>query len=164
MTTGKDISANEFETLVFKAARGGGLPLGHAEDLAAAARFLDADGLTRCPCSGDHPAAITIQTALDFVLAGEGPQTVEGDAALINAYVAAAQTVWKRRLNWTQTQTGARFDAFENTPSDPAQTIGRRVISADLAAHLSDMASKLLVPETQASREAGAGAGLTDND
>ena len=158
------ISANEVETLVLKAARGGGLPLGCAEDLAAAARYLDLDALTRCPCSGEDPDVIAVQTALDFVMAGEGPQTVEGDRVLIHAYVLAAQTAWGKRLVWSETETGAIFERFDDTPVPPAQPLGRRTLSPDLAAHLSELAARLLVPETDASRLAGAGAGLTDND
>ena len=156
MTHPGAISANEVETLVLKAARGGGLPLGCAEDLAAAARYLDLDGLTRCPCSGEDPDVIAVQTALDFVM--------EGDRVLIHAYVLAAQTAWGKRLVWSETETGAIFERFDDTPVPPAQPLGRRTLSPDLAAHLSELAARLLVPETDASRLAGAGAGLTDND
>jgi len=159
-----DVSANEVETLIVKAARGGGLPLGCAEDLATAARYLDLAALGKCPCSGDPPMAMAIQTALDFVMAGEGPKTVRADAALITAFVAAAQTAWQKHLIWTSTDTGAVFERFEERAPEHQPPLGRRAIPADLAAHLKDMASKLLVPESEASRLGGAGAGLTDND
>ncbi|MCF2872401.1 DUF3726 domain-containing protein [Octadecabacter sp. G9-8] len=164
MNDPKTMSSNEVETLVFKAARGGGLPLGYAEDLATATQYLDLESLTRCPCSGARPDAIAIQTALDFVMAGDAPQTVGADAGLIQAYVAAAQRCWQKRLIWNATATGAVFEKFEDSSPDMSMKQGRRSVQPDLAKHLSEMAAKLLVPETDASRAAGAGAGLTDND
>jgi hypothetical protein len=159
-----DISANEVETLVYKAARGGGIALGCAEDIAMAARYMDLDQLTQCPCRGDDPVCVSIQTALDFVVAGEGPQTVEGDGALIASYVAAAQVAWQQRLIWTSSKAGATFERFEKMPPKQSSAKGRRAIKPELSAHLAEMAAKLLVPETEASRAAGAGAGMTDND
>jgi hypothetical protein len=164
MTAAKDTSANEVETLIFKAARGGGLPLGYAEDLAAAARYLNLNDLTKCPCSGDMSDVAAIQTALDFVVAGDGPQTVKGDEALITAFVASAEAMWDRTLVWTATTTGAVFERFETTPPDLKNLLGRRMIAPTLTAHLTEMAEKLLVPETETSRLSGAGAGLADND
>lgn len=163
MTEGVEYSANEIETLVLKAARGGGLPLGLAEDLALAAGYLDFDKLALCPChsGGD---AYAIPRALDLLMAGQGPQTVQADAASIAAYVVLAQHQTGQTLVWTATSSGAVFERFE--PRDPVAIapLGRRILPDSLNAHLIEMASKNLVPETESSRLAGAGAGLTDND
>lgn len=164
MTAGIEKSANEIETLVLKAARGGGLALGLAEDLAAAAAYLDLDDLTTCPCTGDRPAAHQISTALDLVAAGAGPQVVVADRALIIAYVTAFEAQMRQRVEWSAQDNGAVFHAVVPATSTSPKRSGRRNISTGSATHLADMAAKLLVPETDASRRAGAGAGLTDND
>jgi len=163
MTQAPEMSANEVEALVLKAGRGGGLALGYAEDLSAATAYLDLAALTQCPCHAG--AAQALPAALDLVAAGEGPQTVTADAALIAAYVAVAQQQYGR-LTWNPTPTGAEFIAFDaNTaPTSTPERMGRRVLSPDLLAHLTDLYQKILVPETEASRAAGAGAGLNDND
>jgi hypothetical protein len=163
MTDRLEKSANEIEALVLKAARGGGLSLGLAEDLAMATAFLDLDQLAICPCHKSG-AATVIPTALDRVAAGEGAQTVVADRATLDAYVASIEHDTGQTLVWNATPTGAVFQRFE--PSKPvARTIkGRRVIPAALNDHLTDMAAKTLVPETESSRIGGAGAGLTDND
>lgn len=154
-------SANEIEGLVLKAARGGGLALGLAEDLCAATAFLDLDALTRCPC--DKGDAAGLSAAIDALVAGQGAQPVQGDAALIHAYVAAwaAQTGQHIDVDWTE--DGAVLKAVSPTATPPS-SLGRRDVPHVLNAHLVDMGAKLLVPETEASRAAGAGAGLTDND
>lgn len=161
---GQDTSANEVETLVLKAARGGGLALGYAEDLAAAVRFLDLDTLTKCPCAGERSDVAVVQCALDRVVSGEGAQKVDADLALIVAMIAASEIAWGKRLIWSETATGAVFERFDDGPADLPTAFGRRAVSDALGDHLRAMAAKLLVPETDASRAAGAGAGLSDND
>lgn len=156
-------SANEIEALVLRAARGGGLPLGLAEDLAMATAYLDLDQIATCPCHKGG-SATSIPTALDLVAAGEGPQTVVADRATIDAYVASVEHHTKQTLIWEATATGAIFQRFEPIKLTLHTPKGRRVLPAALSDHLTDMAAKTLVPETDASRMGGAGAGLTDND
>ncbi len=163
MTDRFEKSANEIEALVFKAARGGGLPLGLAEDLAMATAFLDLDQLANCPCQ-KGAAATAIPTALDFVAAGEGPQSVVADRATIDAYVASVEHQTQQTLVWDVTATGAVFQRFEPTIPASHPPEGRRVLPTVLNDHLTEMAAKTLVPETESSRIGGAGAGLTDND
>jgi hypothetical protein len=163
MTDRIEKSANEIEALVLKAARGGGLQLGLAEDLAMATAFLDLDQLEICPCHKDG-AATVIPTALDLVAAGGGPQSVVADHATIDAYIALVEHHTHQTLVWEATPTGAVFQRFEATKPVVHAAKGRRVLSAALSDHLTDMASKILVPETETSRIGGAGAGLTDND
>lgn len=163
MSDAQEKSANEIEALVLKAARGGGLPLGLAEDLAMAAAYLNLDRLTACPCSNGG-AAFAIPRALDAVAAGNGPKTVEADAALIEAYVANAEVHFGRPLVWEATSNGARFHQFEERATAEHAPLGRRIIPQDLSTHLHDLAVQTHVPETESSRAGGAGAGLTDND
>lgn len=155
-----EMSANEAETLVLKAARGGGLPAGLAEDLALAAGFTDLGSLSRCPC--DSGAAQAIPSAIDMVLAGSGPQSVDADAALVAGYVAARALQTDIQVSCTVQDNAVIIQARGGPPHLPR--LGRRTLSQSIAAHLHDMAAKTLVPETESSRIAGAGAGLTDND
>lgn len=154
-------SANEIEGLVLKAARGGGLPLGHAEDLASAAAYLDLDGLTECPVKTG--AALALPLALDAIMLGKGPQEVPCEAVVMTAYAKAAEAVMGRTLKWQETRDGVVIEAF-TAPCGAPDPLGRRDVPEALLTHLEELAAKTLVPETEASREAGAGAGLTDND
>ena len=163
MSNARSNSANEIEALVLKAARGGGLPLGLAEDLAMATAYLDLDALRTCPCTHGG-AAFEIPQALDAVAAGNGPKTVEADAVLIAAYVANSEVHLGKTLDWETTPSGATFHRFGvKTPVEHAP-LSRRVIPQDLCTHLNELAQKTHVPETESSRAGGAGAGLTDND
>ena len=155
-----EMSANEVEMLVLKAARGGGCPMGLAEDLAAAVAYVDLNALQVCPC--DSGAVRAVPAALDDVLADGQAQTVAAERSLVQAYVAALAG-----------QTGLAVEGGEVGPvtvrpvsgtGDAPAALGRRILRADLLAHLQDMAARTLVPETESSRAAGAGAGLTDND
>lgn len=157
-----EMSANEIEMLVLKAARGGGCPLGLAEDLAVAIGFVDLEELSRCPC--DSGAVEAIPSALDRLVTDGTAQKLRADPALVAGYVAA----FSRQIG-----TVAVEDAHDGTvtmapaalpPATDPRPLGRRVLRPDLLAHLQDMAARTLVPETEASRVAGAGAGLTDND
>lgn len=163
MTDPHEKSANEIEALVLKAARGGGLPLGLAEDLAMATAYLDLDQLATCPCQKGG-SATSIPTVFDLVAVGEGPQTIDADRATIDAYVASVEHHTEQTLIWEVTATGAIFQRFEPTKPTVHTPQGRRVLPAALSDHLTDMAAKILVPETDTSRMGGAGAGLTDND
>lgn len=154
-------SANEIEALVLKAARGGGVPLGHAEDLAAASGYLDLDALTVCPCK-EGDGALEIPRAIDSVLAGIGPQMVVAQGGVVAAYCAAVTAQTGEPLDWAETPDGIVIERSEK--GDLPKPLGRRVIPQALADHLAEMAAKTLVPESEASRQAGAGAGLTDND
>ncbi|SLN43758.1 DUF3726 domain-containing protein [Pseudooctadecabacter jejudonensis] len=152
------LSANEIEALVLKAARGGGCPLGVAEDLAAATGYLDLNALTECPCHTG--AASAIIEAFDAALAHGRATALTADAPLIAALLAARDDP---RLSIDVTSGGAVISTHGN-PVQPPDRLGRRTVRADLLDHLNDMAARILVPETEASRAAGAGAGLTDND
>lgn len=168
-----DISANELEALVLKAARGGGCPAGLAEDLSAAMAFVDLEDLTCCPC--DTGAVSRVPAALDAVQAHGAAQVVRADDALVRGYVqAAAQTDGALfqceavadgvMIRHADPATDGQSAQSPQSPMSPSAPLGRRKITPELLAHLQDMTAKTFVPETEASRAAGAGAGLTDND
>ena len=163
MNGAQEKSANEIEALVLKAARGGGLPLGLAEDLALAAGYLDLDELSACPCTNGG-AAFAIPQALDAVAAGNGPKTVEADPALIAAYAASFEVQFGKTLVLVSTPNGACFHGFEANEQAEHAPLGRRKIPQALSSHLHELALKTHVPESESSRAGGAGAGLTDND
>ncbi|MBU2994640.1 DUF3726 domain-containing protein [Octadecabacter sp. 1_MG-2023] len=157
-----ELSANEIATLFLKAARGGSVPLGYCEDLAAAAAYLDLDALTRCPILDS--AAVNLPTALDLVLAGRGPREVVTEDAMIKAYVALYETRLAKTVHWQANETGAVFEKFHHALPVAHAPLGRRAMPSELMKHLEGLAGKTLVPETETSRAGGAGAGLTDND
>ncbi len=144
------LSASELNALVLKAARGAGLPLGAAEDLARVAPVL---------------AQVNALADLTEQLCGPFPLPRIDDGVLRNGHptlteLAAldldmAQVSHSAPNLWPAFATALRTDL---TPTGPFE------LSADLYEHLDRLAAKTYVPETDASRLSGAGAGLTDND
>ncbi|MEP5151561.1 DUF3726 domain-containing protein [Planktotalea sp.] len=144
-------SSNEISGMVLKAARGAGMPLGCAEDLARIAPLLAKDntlslivGLLKVPLDRPvleegslrrgHPV-LTAIASLDLAAAGiEARVEDEIDASL-------AQMMQQVEI-----------------PAGPFE------VDTAVWDRLNAFAAKMLVPETEASRLAGAGAGLTDND
>ncbi len=144
-------SGNEISGMVLKAARGAGMPLGCAEDLARIAPLLAKDntlslivGLLNVPFDRPvleegslrrgHPV-LTAIASLDLAAAGiEARVEDEIDASLA------------QMMRQVEIPTG---------PFDVDTAVWDR---------LNVFAAKMLVPETEASRLAAAGAGLTDND
>lgn len=172
------VSRNELIAMVAKAARGAGLPLAHAEDIAAAS--VDIYALTRdvgsieqalrCP----HRASILQEpdqtsaafhgpTALDILVADPKPVTL---SALDAPIVLMGLLNWANRLG-----AGVQLTCDGDTvtlskgkaarlPATPSQII----VDPEHWNALNILAAKTYVPESEASRIAGAGAGLTDND
>ena len=129
----------------------------------AAAAYLDVNRLTRCPCSGAAIAALDIPQAIDRLQTGAVPQTVVAEPTLVAAYAAALQAQTGLGLVWSAQGDTAVLERVVPEGQGTAP-LGRRSLRADLLDHLTEQAAHLLVPETEASRAAGAGAGLTDND
>ncbi|WP_375265704.1 DUF3726 domain-containing protein [Planktotalea sp.] len=144
-------SANEISSMVLKAARGAGLPLGCAEELARAAPLLSSTGNLPCvlealgrPCEapildqgvvrGGHPVQAVIAWQ-DLSAAGVSVKLeCNVDAALLDAMCS------------------------------PKKVVGPFEVDESLWSTFAQYAAKMLVPESEASRLAGAGAGLSDND
>ena len=166
-------SVNEVEMQIQKACRGAGLCVGQAQviadalvrdiaglptllaTLAQGRRVSQLAGTARCIIENadillDGPAAC------DALNAGVAQVTLMGlgDDALARALFAGAGA------GVEATGTGLVITGPPNRAARP-----RRVtVAGDLWDQLDQYAHKVYVPETEASRLAGAGAGLTDND
>jgi|UPI0005951F6B hypothetical protein len=161
-------SMSEVSGLVLKAARGAGLPLGHAEDLAAATADLTAVemGLTQLLTALNRAqvgCAYAAPCAIDRVTAGLGSAVVKAPKCPL-VWDALVTHAARSGLNVSITWSGA--DATLVDTAQPASPRPRGPVDIDdtLWAALSTLAAKTYVPATEASRLAGAGAGLTDND
>jgi hypothetical protein len=156
-------SLNEVEALLTKAARGCGADAAHA------ARF--GQGAVMCLCDGGTPTSVhaalaalpngviveyAAQTQRGLAQAVDRTVIFRGDDPLWAGYLAALpyQVTWTSNAECT-----VHMDVFENREK-PA----RLTVDPDDMAHWQTLAAKTFVTESEHSRLAGAGAGLTDND
>jgi hypothetical protein len=157
-------------TLAAKAARGAGAPPAQAAAFGAAAAYHlragnSADDLSRALAvlpNGpilELPVMITraLENAVGDVASGEIQLGPFADLAL--RYVS----VQPFEIESENDGGSIRFQMFLSKPHTPPPT-PRIVIPDDLVAALQILAARILVPESEASRLSGAGAGLTDND
>ena len=159
-------SRNEIAGLVYKAARGAGWPLGLAEDVAAAMDFCADPGPALRAIAGhlaQGPGEVleTIAT-LDALQAG-----LIGQADLPNGPILLALAQMRSHNAATVTLDHAHKMLRLHSPPavEPAQPASGAVeVDDDLWSVLAGFAAKTFVPATEASRIAGAGAGLSDND
>lgn len=137
--------------MVLKAARGAGMPLGCAEELARAAPALAAQGaLELVPDLLDLPFDVP-----DFEngrVAGGHP--VLAITALRDLQGAGVKVVLETPVP----------EPLQQVMQSGAAPVGPFEVDAGLWAGLQAYAERTFVPESEASRLAGAGAGLTDND
>lgn len=170
------LSLNEVGATALKAARGAGIPLGQAEDLAQVAAYLmgirgDAGVITvalqepvvaaSAMWKTDHvsvsgSAAMVAPVICDAFRMGYARATF--DAWHHSAYIGAALAVAGVPL-WWEGRTIRRGDS-EILPVKPGPVA---VPARDWDIWLA-LAARTYVPESEISRRAGAGAGLTDND
>lgn len=160
-------SANEVMNLAAKAARGGGAPVAQAYAFGRAAT---------CHLIADRPAA-DLDAALDALPKGpildlplllmacaetRQPEATIPAGPLPDLTLSYAQS---QPFACTATPSGSHITLSQAFDKPANQLPVKRVMLPDaLAARLQTLAAGLLVPETEASRRAGAGAGLTDND
>lgn len=171
-------SVNEVEMLVLKAARGSGLPLAQAQDVA---RALVASGAM--DAFQDFLDLANQQNTASNVRFFNEQMTYETPNILADAPIAARtvasgacqQAVFEGcdtgpmmqaisaffGVVCTQQGSGCVLTATQNPQKVQAK---RLTVSDQILADLGVLAAKTYVPETDASRLAGAGAGLTDND
>ena len=170
---------NEVEAMALKAARGAGAPLGHAEDFARAAgamamadaAALDSlsnalDGPFEVDASGIPlrlvgPCMMVMPLAIDALRSGEAEVLLPGahPPALVQAYIRVAAQDFDIALEISGEKL--RLGAVQ----PPAALPAKAVAVPDAIWRIWDaLAAKTYVPETESSRLAGAGAGLTDND
>jgi len=133
-------SANEIISLGIKAARGAGFDIGLAQDFGAALAIHLSE--TRNP---DQIIAALRDPNGPIV---QMPPRID---ALLDPGDTGADQFRGLALSY--------FQASQTYPLKP-----RIALPADLETHLQTLAAKTYVPATEASRLAGAGAGLTDND
>lgn len=159
-------SRNEIGGIVHKAARGAGWPLGLAEDVAAAMDFCAdpvpalraiAGYLRQGP--GEVLATITTLDALQAGLIGQAD--LPNDPILL----ALAQMRSHNAAAVTLDDAHQMLRLHSPPAAEPAKpATGAVEVDDALWSVLAGFAAKTFVPATEASRIAGAGAGLSDND
>ncbi|MFK7743543.1 MAG: hypothetical protein AB8B47_00705 [Roseobacter sp.] len=157
-------SASEITALAHKAARGAGAPPAQAERFGAVTALhlmagRDATLLVRA--LGDLPSGPIIQypVFLDAcLLSGSGAcvQNIQ-EQQLFQSYVDA--------LPYAAHLDASRLKLVFDLTVPRAKIQPKRILGCEvLVQQLTDLAARTFVPESDTSRLAGAGAGLTDND
>lgn len=176
-------SINEICGMVLKAARGAGVPLGHCEDLAKAAGYMAATDPAALHVIADilavqsHQPSVNMQGDALRIQGGSvalaGPMAVDAIRTGVNKVTIAkarAHVVVFAFFAVHGIAISHRFDDADLIVSKSDQTApvipdARPVFVSDqLWQVFNNYAAKTYVPATEASRIAGAGAGLTDND
>jgi hypothetical protein len=163
-------SANEVMTLAAKAARGAGAPPAQAMDFGVAAlRHVQAgrdvqnlvDALRSLPAGPVLALPLAMLQAQEA--AGGGTATgivlTAGTCDLTQSYLDAQPFETDMETAGENTKVTLFLTSPKAAPKTP-----RVSLPDSLHALFQTYASRLLVPETEASRLSGAGAGLTDND
>ncbi len=160
------VSRSEFEATVRKAARGADWPAALAEDLSKAAGALAATGgaggelgLGMVVEDQRNTLAATI-SAFELSLGGEAA-TVTGASAELLAGCALSLSA-EHGVGF-DVQADGESAAISLASEEPVEIV-EIFVSSDVWASLQKLAQKSYVPASEASRLAGAGAGLTDND
>lgn len=160
-------SKAEIEALAGKAARGAGAPPAQAARFGvAAAHHLvsgrDAESLERALADATNGPILAYPLALDAVLADGGCGALDdvGETPLLLSYIEVLP--FAARL----TSDGSGSLWLEVDLACPRKTLPiARITGCDaLVAQMQALAARTLVPESEQSRAAGAGAGLVDND
>ena len=160
-------STNEIAALAAKAARGAGAPPAQATQFGQA---------TTCHLAAERDPALldqaldslplgpitTLPGALMRLLEGATGDTAQGmlpATGLTQSYAEAQPFA----LTCAQTEQGFDITFALNSPANRPMP-ARLTLPAPLADKMMALAARTYVPETEASRLSGAGAGLTDND
>lgn len=154
-------SLNETGGMIHKAARGAGLPLGHADDLAAAG--------VRYVATGGAAAEITRDLRSPDGVWLRGPQLIDNvlvsDQPVTYAQCPSAQLMVAMAVQRGITASiDGQAVVLSPATAKPAPLAGPINVSEADWRDWSDLAARTYVPATEESRSAGAGAGLTDND
>lgn len=160
-------SANEVMTLATKAARGGGAPPAQATQFggAALAHLIAArtisdlsNALIELPMGPIITHPLRIQELFEAVKETSVPAHVPY-SDLLRSYLEALPYDAK------VISEGDRLRIrLSNTMRQHAPPVSRFRLPQNLFAQMQTLAARTLVPDTAASRQSGAGAGLTDND
>ncbi|MDC0483877.1 hypothetical protein OAN66_00080 [bacterium] len=167
------VSSNELQMLVLKACRGVGVPMGQAQEVAVAlaespqalgallphlalpmksAKFDFSDGLT----VQDASLLRDFSACADAAALGVKPVRLCGLAACDLAHALA------RSRGLSIAAEGADVVFTEQEAVRPQ--VSRGAVVPEIWQQVASFAALTYVPETDASRLAGAGAGLSDND
>jgi hypothetical protein len=170
--------------LVVKAARGAGVPIGQAEDLAATMIIAPVEAWLELPAALSDPMTLDGPVERDQLIYSNARTVMDGPSAIDAALMG--QEVYLGGLDAPLTFVIMCYAAEASTSTgleflfdDEGGILLRMSLSAapkrdEAAGHidvpdqvwgfLNLLAAKTYVPETAASRAKGAGAGLTDND
>ncbi|WP_299917762.1 hypothetical protein [uncultured Roseobacter sp.] len=165
-------SRAEILALATKAARGAGAPPGQATQFGQAAaqhlgRGRSADDLLRALAQLPSGPILQIPVEISRVMiSAEGHQSIDASFE-VGAYAALFES-YLESLPCKAAITARKPETFHimlepNVPA-PREPLDR-ITGCDLAIEkMAALAARTFVPESEASRLAGAGAGLTDND
>lgn len=148
----------EVEALSKKAAKGSGYSWGEAEDAAKAVRWLEAHGLGGAKAlaahlSGTGSGACPIKAGIAL---SDGVATIDD----IDLGALDQPLLLLPFADWA----GHKADVAGWLGVDPAPMEIRSHTDAGTMQVLGEFAHKTYAPDTEASRNLGAGAGLSDND
>lgn len=188
------VSLNEVQLTVRKAAQGGGLAYGLAEEAGVAARFLARSGLAVIALWADvleeestASSPLIVGPSLgDHLLLGKVPGLSAITApALLPGYLSAvmqplriscgeaAYIMVRGRIRRVEAGQGVRVEFISDPPDDVAPDLAAAWDNAAARGvevepqpwrRLQVLAAKILTPETEYSRLHGAGAGFIDRD
>lgn len=171
------LALNEIGSMVQKAARGAGIPLGQAEDLGRIAIYLAGTGgnVSAVTRALQEPA-----TTVDMIWSSDAVSVKSGPAALIGAIIRDAFAMGYDAAVLADLDHAPLVGAFLAESGVALRWDGRVLTRSDttvlqpacrpVAIPAADWdvwgayAAETYVPETEASRLVGAGAGLNDND
>ncbi len=168
---------NEVEGMVQKAARGAGIPLGQAEDLGRVAAYLAGTGGNISVVTNVLQEA---QSAVEVTWQAQSVTVVAGPAALVAPIIRDAFAMGSLEATVADIAHAPLVAAFlahdgmaqkwrgcTLTPSDTSvlrPKCNAVEINPDDWDIWTSFAARTYVPQSDASRLSGAGAGLTDND
>jgi hypothetical protein len=171
------LALNEIGSTVQKAARGAGIPLGQSEDMGRIAIYLAATGgdVSAVTRALQEPAA-----TVDIIWTSDAVSVPSGHAALIGAIIRDAFAMGYDTAVLADLDHAPLVGAFLAESGVALKWDGRTLTRSDttvlepvckpVSIPAADWdvwagyAANTYVPETEASRLAGAGAGLNDND
>ena len=163
-------SANEVMALAAKAARGAGAPPAQAAEFGRAALchlIAGREGADLRRALDALPAGPILSLPLAFARIIETSNGGTATGIIPRAAELALAQSYAEALPFEQThaaETKGLSLTVHTTKPVRRSAVARVRLDDGLAAFMSTLAARTFVPESEASRLAGAGAGLTDND
>ncbi len=183
-----DLSFSELKDLVFNASMGSNLPAGVCEDLSFGVSFLESRSLPGCKellyslkCER-HPPLSPQKNGVSLIFSNSRA-IFEGLSAIDLLVSEACKSVILEDIDSSMLLVGLAsnyyglsFSFYKNKSNDieirlnnselnnPLAKRSRMLLDDNVFKELSNLASNMLVPESELSRTTGAGAGNIDND